>query len=319
MAKAVRVLTCAFVMAAIGQGCVVKQDDADRFRQAVPQADEVALKVPGGSNAGGTTTKDLRLSGGPVTTSSSAEYYRFTRDLTGAVDFGTAVILGAIWAVVHTQPTSIDGKHAVWGPGNGSALDPVVWRFTVTEVGDKEYDYVLEGQRKGTSDFVPLLTGHGYGEERAEHRSGWFQADNDAFAKLDPDRNHDSGMLKVTYDLRQIPATIGVELKKSPDQGWANVLVTHDAGGAGSVEITGHADFDASKGTKLEDIHIVSRWLTSGAGRADAEIQNGDMPFRVDASECWSDSFARVYYKDTVDYEPASGDAKACSLDAAKL
>jgi hypothetical protein len=313
-------LACAFVMTAIGEGCVAKQDDADRFRQAVPQADEVALKVPGNAPASGTTTKDLHINGGgPTTTSSSAEYYRFTRDLTGAVDFGTGVILGAVWIIVHTQPTSVDGTHAVWGPGNGNALDPVVWRFTVTEVGDKEYDYVLDGQRKGTTDFVPVLTGHGYGEERAEHKTGWFMADNDAFRQLDPDHAHDSGTTKVTYDLRQLPATIAVELKNTPDKGWANVTVTHEAGGAGTVDITAHADFDASKTTKLEDIRLVSQWLTNGSGRADAQIENGDLPFQVDASECWSETFSRVYYKDTVNYEPATGDASACTVAAAKL
>ncbi len=308
MRRSVNVLVCAFVMA----GCVAKEDDAERFRQAVPLAEDVALRVPSGSNAGGTTTKGLRLSGGPTTTTSSAEYYRFTRDLTGAIDFGTGVILGSIWIVVHTQPTAIDAKHAVWGPGNGSALDPVVWRFTVTEVGDQEYDYVLEGQRKGTTDWIPALTGHG------DNKTGWFAADNDAWHQLDPEHDHDTGSTKVTFDLRKLPATIAVE-RKDVDAQWVNIDVTHEAGGAGSVEITGHADFDAAKGTKPEDIRLVSRWLTNGSGRADAQLENGDMPLKVNASECWSDSLARVYYKDTVDYEPPSGDATKCSLDAAKL
>ncbi len=309
-----KVLACAFVMTTLGAGCTAKQDDADRFRQPIPQAEQVALKVPGGTDSSTTTTKDIHLSGGPTPTSSSAEYYRFTRDLTNAVDFGTGVILGAIWIVVHTEPTTIDSKHAVWGPGNGNALDPVVWRFTVTEVGDSEFDYVLEGQRKGTPDFVAVLNGHGYGESRPEHKTGWFVADNDAFRQLDPDHAHDYGTTKVTFDLTALPETIAVELKPGADKGFVNVTVTHEAGGAGELKLGGTADIDPSKGPQLEDIAIESRWLTDGSGRAQAEIKGGDLPMTVDATECWSSTFARVYYKDTVNYEPATGDASACSI-----
>jgi hypothetical protein len=315
-----KVLACAFVTtAAAAIGCQPKQDDADRFRQAVPQADEVALKVPGAGSTSSTTTKDVRLSGGPTpTTTSDAEYYRFTRDLTNGVDWGTGIILGAVWLVVNTPPTTIDTNHAVWGPGNGNALDPVTWRFSVTEVGDHEYDYVLEGQRKGSSDFVTVLNGHGYGEERPEHKTGWFLANNDAFHTLDPDNAHDTGTTKVTFDLRALPATIDVELKHPADGSFANVDVTHEAGGAGAVVVSAHADIDPTKGSKLEDIALTSRWLTDGSGRADVEIKGGDMPLTVDASECWSPTFARVYYKDTVNYEAATGSESACSLTAAK-
>lgn len=300
-------------------GCAVKQDDADRFRDAVPESDDVALKVPGGQG-GGAQTKGLHVAtnGTSGTTSATARYYRFTRDMTSAVDFGTAVILGGVWLIVHSEPTSIDAKHAVWGPGQGNALDPVVWRFTVTEVGDKEYDYALEGQPKAGGAFLTVLKGHGYGKERAEHRSGWFVADNDAYRTLDPDRAKDYGTTKVTFDLRALPATIAVELRPGEARGHADVLVTHEEQGAGAVEITALGDIDDSKATKLEDVHLLSRWTTTGSGRADVDMKGGDLPAEVTATECWSDSFARVYYKDTVDYEPPSGDASACALPAAK-
>ena len=318
MNVAVKLAVTGFVMAVAGTGCVVsKADDADRFREPIPGADEVALKVPGGSGSA-TRTQGLHITtNGP--TSSSARYYRFTRDLTSSVDGGTAVILGAIWAVVNTAPTSIDGKTATWGPGQGNALDPVVWRFRVTEVAAGEYDYVLEGQRKGTSDYLAILTGHGYGKSRPEHKTGWFEADNDAMNQLDPDRAHDEGRLKVTYDLKQLPATIAVEVRQGTGKPWADVTVTHETGGAGSVVITGLGDIDDSKATKLEDVALTSRWDTTGAGRADITIAGGDLPAttpKVEATECWSSSFARVYYEDTVSYEPTSGDASACAFAA---
>jgi hypothetical protein len=305
-----------FAIGALGAGCSVQKDEGERFREAVPESEDVALKVPG-SPGGGAQTKGLRIATNG-TASASARYYRFTRDMTSAVDLGTAIILGGVWQIVHSEPTSVDAKRAVWGPGQGNALDPAVWRFTVTEVGDKEYDYVLEGRPKAGGDFLAVLTGHGYGKERPEHRMGWFIADNDAYRRLDPDRAKDYGTTKVTFDARQIPTTIKVELRPGTDRGWADVTVSQEAQGAGSVAIAARGDIDDSKATKMEDVSLLSRWTSAGSGRAEIEMKNGDLPFTVTATECWSDTFARVFYKDTVNYEPASGDASACSLPASK-
>jgi hypothetical protein len=43
-------------------------------------------------------------------------------------------------------------------------------------------------------------------------------------------------------------------------------------------------------------------------------MKNGDQPLTVDATECWSSSFARVYYEDSASYEPKTGDPSACAL-----
>lgn len=309
---------------AFGSGCAAPVDNAEKFREPLPNQEEVALRVP--SNGAGATTTKSTSAGLHITTEpgigdgvSKARYYQMTRDLTAAVDFGTAIILGSIWAIVHTPPTTIESKKAVWGPGSGNALEPAIWRFSVTEVGDAEYDYVLEGQPKEGGEWLPVLTGHGFGKSRPEHKQGWFKADNDNYKKLEPTRGHDEGTTKVTFDLKQLPASINVELRPNAAKGWADVNVIHQTGGAGSVEITGLADIDDSKATKLEDVHLISQWATNGSGRADVVMKNGDLPFTVDATECWSTSFARVYYQDTVNFEPKSGDPNVCAFTQPKL
>ncbi len=40
---------------------------------------------------------------------------------------------------------------ATWGPYS-DALDPVTWRFRITRVADAQYDYVLEGRPKTSTD-----------------------------------------------------------------------------------------------------------------------------------------------------------------------
>jgi hypothetical protein len=304
-------------ISAFGGGCA-PVDDADRFREPLPVQDEVSLGVPSHGASSSTKTQGLTIQttndlGGATT---NAQYYALTRAITGGVDGVTGVILGGIWAIVHTTPTSLSAKSAVWGPGSSNALEPAIWRFTVNEVGDAEYDYVLEGQPKSGGAWMSVLTGHGYGKSRPEHGQGWFQADNDAYKKLEPDLGHDQGTTKVTYDLRQIPVTLAVELRPGGNLGSLDILVTHEAGGAGEVSIKGSTDLDASKATKLEDIDLASRWMTDGSGRADLTAKDGDLPFTVTATECWSTTFQRVFYKDSVNFEPASGDPKSCTLAA---
>jgi hypothetical protein len=48
-------------------------------------------------------------------------------------------------------------------------------------------------------------------------------------------------------------------------------------------------------------------------------MSGGDIPASVGtvtAVECWSGDFARVYYDDSIDWEPTSGDPAACAFDA---
>jgi hypothetical protein len=316
MARWAKVFGIACVLSLVGVGCVVQPDDGERFREAVPQEGEVALRVPGG--AGGTQTRSLHIATND-TNGEAARFYTFTRDMTNTVDFGTAIILGSVWAIVHSPPTSVEPKKATWGPGQATALEPAIYRFVVTEVGQKEYDYVLEGQAKGGGPWLTVMRGHGFGKDHPAHKSGWFEWDNDVHRTLDSARAKDSGKTKVTFDLRKLPATIDVALRPTDGKGEGDVKVTHEKEGAGSVDITAKGDLDPSKTTKLEDIHLLSRWTSAGSGRADVVMKNGDLTTTVTASECWSSSFARVYYKDTVNFEPATGDASVCAFSDAKL
>ena len=123
--------------------------------------------------------------------------------------------------------------------------------------------------------------------------------------------------MSLSFSLSKLPATIAVELRPGDGKGWADVKVTHADAGAGTVEISGIGDIDDSKTTQLENIHLLSRWTSAGSGRADIELKNGDLPFTVTARECWSTSFERVYYQDTVNFEPATGQESSCALPAA--
>lgn len=309
---------------ALAQGCTLQTSGADKFREPIPSPGDASLGVPGtraaAAAAAGSTqsTRGVKLQGnGGGGGSSDAQFYVFTRDIADSVDWGTAIILGTVVAITDNPPTTIDDHRAVWGPGSANALDPITWKLVVTQVGDREYDYEIDGRphrSQSEADWKTILGGHGWGKTHPNHKSGWLQFDNDAFKSLDPQRGKDSGTVKVTFDARSYPITIEADVKPGDSAGtWYDVTVTHRQDASGEVDISAHADVDNPKDGVDENAALVSRWDSTGAGRADVELSGGNIKVsKVDASECWSDAYARTYYHDDVNYQPAYGNASSC-------
>ena len=297
-------------------GCMADVDDGERYREAIPEASQVALAVPGSAVATA-HSETLAYAG------ERAQFYELTRAMTDSVDGVTRSILGSIWIVVHTRPTHVGTHEATWGPGADNALAPVVWRLQVTEVSDGVFDYELDGRPKGStveSDYLAVLKGRGYGRSHAEHRNGYFVVDNDAARTLDPARAHDHGTTKITHHLSAWPATLAVELRPTPTPNWADITVTHQPDGSGAVDVAALTDIEeANKDGKLEDVVMHNRWAKDGAGRADVQISGGSVPILVKASECWSTTFERSYYTDSAGVAPTTGDPAACAFPDAKF
>jgi hypothetical protein len=309
------------IVAACAMGCSIESEDG-KYREPLPEQGSVSLRLPGSS--GSTSTSSVRIlsgtggsSGGGVT-SSDAEFYSFSREITDSIDGHTAVVLAVVWAVVSNPATKVEARRATWGPYHGNALEPVVWRLVVDEVGTNEYDYSLEGRSRASTsdaDYRAVLKGHGYGKADARHNEGWFQWDADVARALDPSTAKDSGTAKVDYDLRQFPKTIKVALRPTDGTGQVDAEVEHQPQGAGILSLTAHADVeeDGQKDGKLEDITLKSQWNATGAGRADVQIAGGSLPIAsVAVVECWNSSFALAYYKDSVNIKPTSGAADSC-------
>lgn len=312
-------------------GCTLdkKDDGADAFREAVPESNAVALSGPDSKSASSTqaAAPSLRtLAAGDKPT--YAKWYGFTREMRDGVNAVTAGVLGSVWLIVSTAPTSVTSDSATWGPWH-DALDPASYRFVVKRIATDEYDYVLEGRPKASTDeadYLTVLSGHGYGKLHAEHGQGKFTIDLDAATTLDPAKHpDDSGTVVIDHDLPHdfsehlgaLPRTIVATVTPA---GEAHFSVESRAllDGTGSIHVDAHADIDDSKQTLLEDVVIDSRWAASGAGRADITIVSGDLPASisaVDAVECWSADFEQSYYSDSVNFEPTSGEAGACVYD----
>lgn len=307
-----------------------KTDDVSEYREALPQADAVAVAGPEG-NANGSRTSSLEQSRssllgiGPAP-GNVAKWYAFTRNVRAGVNVVTRNVLAGVWLIVHSAPTSVSQDHAEWGPYS-DALEPASYRFRVARVADGEYDYVLEGRPKASrsdADYLTVLHGTGYGRLDPRHGDGTFTIDLDAAKALDPIQHaDDSGTVTITHDL---PARIGRELGAPPrtinaditpqGEAWVRIQSQANADGTGALDVDAHADTDDSRATLLEDVSVQSRWRADGAGRADITVAGGDLPATIPmvvASECWATDFSRAYYADSVGFEPTTGDVTTCA------
>lgn len=318
-------------------GCMLeKEDDGAEYREAVPLREAMIVAGPetGQGDRSATSVGDTRraLADGPAARGPYARWYAFTRVVRGGVNGVTAAVLGSVWAVVHSEPSSIENGEATWGPYT-EALEPVTYRFRVTRVDDGVYDYVLEGRPKTASEggeYLAVLTGRGYGKRHDKHGEGDFTIDLNTARRLDPFAHaDDSGSVRIVHQLPRditsggdaLPRTLVAEVKPDPAVNPESFSVTSTANedGTGSLRVDAVGDVDDSKATELEDIMVDSRWRADGAGRADIDIAGGDVPAEpgvVTAVECWGADFMRSYYSDSLDIEPVEGDASACVYEA---
>ena len=308
-------------MAASSQACVLKsEDDASRFQEVIPRADHVKVDDREHAPAGGSSSQSIQ-SDEPWADGPWAKYYGFTRHVRKSVNQVAGAVLGSVWIIVHTKPTSVDEKEATWGPWTDS-LEPVTYQFRVTEVAEDEYEYRLEGRPKNTQgEFRTVLLGKGWGKGHSSHGDGSFMLDLDVAHELDP-FNGETGKIKITHDLPpnitsdlfSQPRTITAEVTPSGTDEWYTVTSKSEADGTGTLKVDAFTDADDSNTTKKEDILILSQWNATGAGRADITLTGGDLPFeKVSAVECWGSDFFQVYYEDSVGYASKEGDVSACA------
>jgi len=142
-----------FSLAALGStglvGCASQPDEQlESIRQALPRKEPMQLSGPETNAATGTGNSSD--AGAAPANAPYATYYTFTRTVRDGVNKVTADVLGMVWFIVHTTPTSVGNDAASWGPYT-DALSPATWRFRVTHQGGQQYAYVLEGRPKQSS------------------------------------------------------------------------------------------------------------------------------------------------------------------------
>src|SRR3990172_1366361 len=139
-------LTVAFLAVALmATGCLRKGDDADGARKALPSADHIQVKLPGAARMtlDGQTHDGIGQSSAALL-GQTAEFYAFTRQVSGTLNLGAGFVLVLVHAIVHFPVTSVEGDTYIWGPWT-DALNPAEWRLTVRETAEGDYACAFEG------------------------------------------------------------------------------------------------------------------------------------------------------------------------------
>lgn len=325
-----KTLTALVFSTLLATGCVVQEEAPENLSRAIPTADSVRINLP--------DSAAREISDAPVNGISSsqnailgelAEYYVVTRNVTRDLNRGAGWVLTLVHAIVQMPPTTVDGNVYTWGPGS-DALDPADYRLTVTENDNGSFDWSLDGRSKLEEGavFEAVVFGNAVPGEIAHRGNGSYTLDFDASERVNPIDNDAVGLVTVEYDLEggqgfsTLKMTIdsretdaeGIEQDVHFDYDYAEAI---DGTGNFSFAINGDLDDD---GSLHESALIRSRWLDTGAGRADVRIQGGDLAdVVVEASECWSSNFGRVYYADNQDWMPSEGEETDCSHNTSDL
>lgn len=312
MMKTLLAATCTLSLLAC-----VKQDDAPPdIDRALPTADQIAIKLPDGATRSlGALPADQNVIG------QVANWYVATRDVTRMFNGGSAWVLVLIHTIVQFPVTTVDGDTFTWGPWS-DALDPAEYKLDVRAVGDGTFEYQLSGRSKTEADASFEVVIDGTADPRAGDRKGTgeFLIDFEAGRRVNPIDSGDArGSVGVRYDLAQRHLDLTI---MSTDALGRPVLADYayneaaDGGGDMVFDLNG----DVGGGSALETLTLRSRWLTTGAGRADARIGGGDLgTVQAIASECWDTMFRRVFYTDSVGFAATEGAETACAFATVDL
>jgi hypothetical protein len=326
--KTTTVLPAIGIAAALLASACIREAD-ERIGDALPTPDGVSVKLPdsatrmapAGATIGATQLAEL---------GQLADWYVITRQVTRELNAGAGWVLLVVHVIVQFPPTTVDGNVYTWGP-HSEALDPAEWRLIVTANADGTYDWQFEGRSKITPEdgFLDLITGHAVPGRDPHRGSGSFLLDFDNGERVNPIENDARGTVSVTYDLENrdgSAATLDMIIDSvQADENGGEQDVHFEYGyaenrdGSGDFQFVIHGDVDDG-GSAFEDAGIRSRWQSDGQGRADIQVQAGDLgALVVTASECWDAGFGRVYYSDNQQWQPTEGVESDCAFAAALL
>jgi hypothetical protein len=277
----------------------------------------VAIHVPGTDAA--TSTSSVRRE---ALLGAQATLYTMTRQIATQLNDAAASFFGQIDDAVASPPSAHDASHAYWGPFT-PALSPMTIELAVEHVDAQDYNFFLGGKPKGAPDssFTGLLGGSAHPVDAA-HGSGRMEVNFSTMNAIDPTTNPSTGAIAFVHDNTADPRIVDVHFGNFLGGAASSMPLNatyhyaEHADSSGSFQFNLLTDFDHDPSGDLEDAALVSRWLASGAGRADMVVQGGSLPtgFVVHATECWDANFGRVYYTEDVDPTKTEGSVSACAL-----
>jgi hypothetical protein len=301
------------MVVSLASGCGVANQPSPSFSQAVPSRKTLDLSVPAVDAPTAQRASSAALSG------QTADLYVLTRQTAANVNGAIGSVLETIGSIAGGPPTVVGATGARWGPWT-DALSPVAWQLVVQQVESSAYAFQLQIRPKaGTdADFQPFLRGASEGVNADGPSQGTFSVDFGVAHELDPMGNAVEGQVVAAWsvqpDAREVNLHLaGVHVAADPPA-TADVAAVFFSDGSGALGLTANPDPLGSIGG-LEVEHVVSRWNATGAGMAEAELQQADGGADIGVTECWDASFGLIYLRsEMADGGTTEGDAKGCAF-----
>jgi hypothetical protein len=279
-----RIPTLALLVATLAACGNYSNEDLE-FMNAVPAREDLDIEIPQSQLA----------------PANEAELSRLTHETVEAFN-GALVFLEAADKIRRFQPTSRIADGRVWGPWPMDKQPSWQWRFVITRdpVMADVFNYVFEVQPIGgvDDDWTPFIDGWFAAGTGVRKGVGHFRAQTDPLRAAGfPVETNLKGetlqLLIIDYSTAAFPVSVTMNMVLYLHGGFdladtATIRYRHELqeSGAGLMEFSG-------TGSDGKSISVVSHWMPTGRGRADATATDGTATGTW--TQCWDDSFTETY------------------------
>jgi hypothetical protein len=320
----------------------------DEFRQALPRQEDLAVRI-GEQDLDDGTSQQAELDPyadcdeccveeiGGEEWYVSGDIYEVTRTAKWYVNGGLVATFAWIDAILEYPFTEETEDGYLWGPWRES-LSRIEFRFAMDKTGAGEFSFRLEGRNINAAaddPWVVVVDGDVIAGSQPHRGAGTIVFDYDAIHEVDTSHpTPQSGLITYDFDVREYPYLVDVSIVDfEPYDGEVVDAVYHyerlSEGMAGRLSFEAEEDVwpEGEPDGVAETLEVVSRWTSTGEGKAEASVAGGslagDNVESFGLSECWAGSgglyyqtyrFAEVTFEDeTPDFsEVECGDVSHC-------
>lgn len=238
-----------------------------------------------------------------------ARLYDDTREAAQLFTAIAEAFVGLVDEVQRHRPTTRSAEERVWGPFEIRNTGHEA-KVTISRVLPNVYTYSFVLRPEGTGDdaFVEFIGGEFRASGAAREGAGEFHLDNRVL--IDAGLTGDDGGLRnvdwvhLTYDTLSSPKTVTMAFTALLDTLQFDHAEYED--GSGSMRFTYDDAFSAT-------YRVNSRWLGSGAGRADANV-SVFLGGEGTVSQCWDDAFRLTFHQSDFEDPRLLGDVSGCPV-----
>jgi hypothetical protein len=260
-------------------GCGNYSNEDLDFQLALPEDGDLDAKLPQA-----------------LTNDASSEYYKTTRSVVTTFNGGATALVSLVDHVRGYSPTSRSGAERIWGPFTDDNHPGWEIRVVMDRLSDPNepppafkisYSVQLRDTTRSGSSFFPFMTGDYDSSGSARRGKGDMHLDVQTArdAGYSVDDFGEMAQLDLDYNTVKYPITVNMNITNVATAKTLGATYGYTENADGSGQLTFDWTVDVVPGVPgATDVKFISRWLGSGAGRADAYLSNGNVAVGTD---CW--------------------------------